>query len=448
MNPLEKNAQTIAGELQWFEQVVDTALKLYFRNETEHASIYACKPPDLEADDSTYARIVKGFDMSYEERLILILALVPHVRPQVLDVLFTKNEDYGRGFTEFGGITGSNHGGFLPTGETAAFLLAANSLPGRFTVQHAFGPSHFFTTHRILRVESPKQEPLLSGPLVLSNEYLSYLTTGLEYTPHYGNEFPAKRLTTGLEWDDLVLESHILSEVNEIKTWLQHHEALQTKWGLGKTISPGFKCLFYGPSGTGKTLTASLLGKETGYEVYRVDLSMVISKYIGETEKNLARVFDQAEHRRWLLFFDEADALFGKRSQTRGANDRYANQEVAYLLQRIEEYPGVVILATNLETNVDEAFMRRFHSWVHFTLPDAQQRLRLWRKLFLPHMDPKQEPLLADMARKYELAAGALVNVLRYGAIQAAQRGDEQLDPDDLQAGVRREFHKLGRTVN
>src|SRR5204863_2251929 len=135
-----------------------------------------------------------------------------------------------------------------------------------------------------------------------------------------------------------------------------------------------------GPPGTGKTLTAGLLGKEFNKDVYRVDLSQIVSKYIGETEKNLSKIFDRAEHKDWILFFDEADALFGKRTNVQSSHDKYANQEVSYLLQRVEDYAGLLILSSNFKNNLDDAFIRRFHEVVHFPLPDARQRLILWEK--------------------------------------------------------------------
>jgi SpoVK/Ycf46/Vps4 family AAA+-type ATPase len=149
---------------------------------------------------------------------------------------------------------------------------------------------------------------------------------------------------------------------------------------MGKQIAPVYRALFYGPSGTGKTLTATLLGKEFSREVYRVDLSQVISKYIGETEKNLEKIFVQAENKNWILLFDEADALFGKRTQTKSSNDKYANQEVSYLLQRVENFNGLIVLASNFKNNIDDAFLRRFNSIINFTKPNVEERLELWTK--------------------------------------------------------------------
>jgi SpoVK/Ycf46/Vps4 family AAA+-type ATPase len=218
-------------------------------------------------------------------------------------------------------------------------------------------------------------------------------------------------------------------------------------WGLDKQIKPGFRSLFYGPPGTGKTFTASLLGKSTGLDVYRIDLSLVVSKYIGETEKNLANVFDQAERNDWILFFDEADALFGKRSQVSSSHDRYANQEVAYLLQRVEDFSGIVILASNLKGNIDEAFSRRFQSMIYFPMPGAEERLCLWRGAFsrLSRLEPGVD--LMPIAEEFEASGGAIVNVLRYSSLMALRDGRELIRMQDIRNGIRREFRKDGKMV-
>ncbi|WP_442953314.1 ATP-binding protein [Paucibacter sp. XJ19-41] len=218
-------------------------------------------------------------------------------------------------------------------------------------------------------------------------------------------------------------------------------------WGLARTLKPGYRALFYGPPGTGKTLTATLIGQAAQVDVYRIDLSMVVSKYIGETEKNLARVFDQAQSRRWVLFFDEADALFGKRnSNNQSANDQHANQEIAYLLQRVEDFPGTVILASNLRSNIDEAFARRFQSMIYFPLPDAEQRLRLWRGMLAPQR-LSAEVKLDEIAERYELSGGAIANVLRYAALLALRRHSEQISAAELRQGLVKELRKEGRTL-
>jgi SpoVK/Ycf46/Vps4 family AAA+-type ATPase len=216
--------------------------------------------------------------------------------------------------------------------------------------------------------------------------------------------------------------------------------------GLGKKLKPGYRSLFYGPSGTGKTLTATLLGKVTERDVYRIDLSMVISKYIGETEKNLEKIFQQAEHKEWILFFDEADALFGKRTKISDAHDRFANQEVSYLLQRVEDYAGVVILASNLRSNLDEAFTRRFQSIIHFPMPKPGERSRLWHNAFSEKTELDDKINLTEIAGQYELSGGTIMNVVRYATLMALKKGVRLIAIDDLLNGIRKEFQKEGKT--
>ncbi|MFZ2368283.1 MAG: ATP-binding protein, partial [Azonexus sp.] len=260
-----------------------------------------------------------------------------------------------------------------------------------------------------------------------------------------GEALPAQRVSTGLDWADLVLPAATLSQLEEVRDWLQHGATLLHDWGMLSRLRPGYTSLFHGPAGTGKTLSACLLGKLCQRDVYRIDLSMVVSKYIGETEKNLARVFDLAERRGWILFFDEADALFGQRTRVDSAHDRYANQEVSYLLQRIEDFAGVVILSSNLRANIDEAFMRRFQSVIAFPMPQAAERLRLWTEALPQPLAPDDEMDFADLAERHEVSGGTIMNVIRYAALRSLVRGDRRLLAEDVGDGLRRELHKEGR---
>ena len=371
IDAISANAATLEKELAWFKNVLDQRLAAHAANQhlLTDEIIKHNPPPDLKRDQSIYANVVNHYQALFAERLILMLALVPHLKPHMLDVFYTLNHESQRGYTEFGGVKGANHGGFLPTGETAAFLLAGDSLNNRFQFLEIFSEDHFFRKFNILKLTpSGIEEPGLSGALTLSVEYLSYFTRG-HYKPDYATNFPAKRITTAQNWEDLVVEPSTMENIDEINTWIRYGNTLMADFRMNKIIKPGFRSLFYGPPGTGKTLTAALIGKQNGIDVYRIDLSMVVSKYIGETEKNLAGIFDQAESKNWILFFDEADALFGTRTQTSSAHDRYANQEVSYLLQRIEDFNGITILASNMKANIDEAFSRRIQSMVHFPMP-------------------------------------------------------------------------------
>lgn len=444
---LSHNAACIRNEIDWFRETMELRFKLHASGNNKVASLTQIKPPDLNGSAAPYANIVQKFEMDGAERLVLILSYLPHVRPDILDPFFIQNQSIQRRFTEFGGLIGVAHNGFLPTGETAMFLLAGDSIHERLRFNKLFSPDHYFYSQNILRLnQAHSEEPRLSSLLQLTDEYLERLTTGRSYHPPFSPDFPAQLLTTLYEWDDLVLETTTFQEIEDIANWVRHEQTIMEDWMLKKRIKPGFRSLFYGPPGTGKTLTACLLGKVTERSVYRIDLSKIVSKYIGETEKNLASLFDQAQHQNWILFFDEAESLFGRRTESRNANDRAANQQISYLLQRIEDFPRVVILATNLRSHLDEAFARRFQSMIHFPVPGAEQRLRLWQDNF------KDKPyrLAADvdlrkLAEGYELTGGSIVNVLRYACLKAVVRTPREIRAQDLLRGIRNELHKEGK---
>ncbi len=439
------HAEALRRELDWLEAVLDLRFKQHFEQD---GGAPALPPAPALPEDSALAEVIAQYGLGSRERLVLALAAVPHLRPAALDLFFVKNRDFDRGFTEFGGGRAVRHGGFLPTGETAAFLLAGSDLAARIATLELFDAQHAFAHGGLAQLDGEVGgEPQLSGHLQISAEALQRLQTGVWHKPDYNAQFPAKRISSALGWDDLILAPEVMDEIEIVQSWLRAGPALMEDWGLGRAVRPGYRCLFYGPPGTGKTLTATLLGQGAGVDVYRIDLSMVVSKYIGETEKNLARVFDQAQSRRWILFFDEADALFGKRSATNNSNDRHANQEVAYLLQRVEDFPGMVILASNLRGNIDDAFSRRFQSMIYFPMPDAAQRLRLWRSLLCRPERLSADVDLDGLAQRHELSGGAMVNVLRFAVLQAARQGQAQLGAEHLRQGLARELRKEGRTV-
>jgi hypothetical protein len=440
------NAATLERELSWLEDVVERCVAARIEAGPP-ADVTAVPPPEQRPGDSMYADFVDHYGLCVEERLCVVLALAPHVRPQALDLFYRVNEALGRGYTDFGGVHGKMHGGFLPTVETALFLLAGGDFGRRFASMPIFDRDLVFAAHNILRLETPPSgEPLCSGRLVLADDIVDLLTTGELRKPDYSRDFPAKLIDTDMDWDDLVLPSDTLEQIHELEAWIRHEQVLMGDWGLARRLRPGYRCLLYGPPGTGKTLAASLLGKRVGRDVYRVALSTVVSKYIGETEKNLERIFTRAESMSCLLFFDEADALFGKRTNVSDAHDRYANQEVAYLLQRIEDFPGVVILASNYSSNIDDAFMRRFQAVVHFPLPEAAERERLWAASFSEESVLDADVAFDEIALQYELSGGAMMNVVRYASLMALEAGDNVVRNRDIIDGIRRELNKDGRT--
>lgn len=442
---LRSNSISLEKDLDWFEKVLEERMRPYYGQTPMYKDIFEIEPPDLSEDSSIYARFIEHYDVKIGERLVLILALIPHIRPEVLDRFFLKNKKTDRIFTEFGGIKGTNHGGFLPTGETGAFIISGNHLTNRIYIKEIFSAQHYFRKHHIIHLEVPPPgEPYLAGQLVISEEYLSLFTTGESFKPDFSINFPATRLTTLMEWEDLVLEPQIKDEIENMLTWIKHRSELEMKGTFSKKIMPGYRALFYGPPGTGKSLSVTLLGKLTEKDVYRIDLSRVVSKYIGETEKNLSLIFDVAENKNWILFFDEADALFGQRTEMKDSKDRYANQETAYLLQRIEHYKGLVVLATNLKPNLDKAFIRRFQSMIYFGMPGKEERIILWESAIKELAASAIN--LEEMAEKFELSGGAIHNAVQYAILSALREGRERLIREDLIKAIKREYTKEGKT--
>ena len=294
------------------------------------------------------------------------------------------------------------------------------------------------TARNLARSRNPQQPHVTEDDLhtacrLQSNRKLAELARKI--TPHYG-------------WDEIVLPADRIQQLREIVNQVKHRGRVYEEWGFDRKLAmgKGLNVLFAGPSGTGKTMAADIMAGELRLDLYKIDLSSVVSKYIGETEKNLARIFQEAETSNAILFFDEADALFGKRSEVRDSHDRYANIEISYLLQRMEEYDGMVILASNLHKNMDDAFVRRMHFTVEFPFPNEKQRRRIWEKIW-----PAQTPLspsldLGYMARRFEMAGGNIRNIALAAAFFAADDGEIVNMPHLIRA-VQREYQKMGKVV-
>ena len=369
----KKNAEHIEADLLWLREMI----RRRYEAHQYPASVFKMPNAPQLKGQSIYRTILDKFRFTAAERLVLLLGLVPHTVPYFLDEAWHKLS----GAAELT-LKTIPKAGTVPTIDFALFLLAGDDLEKRFFYQQIFEEESFLIRHRMILLDTEQNSSLLLQPIRISPDYLNLLTYGKPYKPRFNTSFPAKRVSSELKWEDLVLNPHIKNQVTEMISWIKYGKTILTEWELGKRLSPGYKILFYGPPGTGKTMTAALLGKESGSDVYRIDLSMVVSKYIGETEKNLSRIFDEADQKDWILFFDEADALFGKRTEMKDAHDRYANQEVAFLLQKIEDHNGVVILSSNMKNNIDEAFTRRFQGIVYFPLPTSTERLEIWEKGF------------------------------------------------------------------
>ena len=395
-------------------------------------------PPELPPG-SWYARFVAAHELDGAERLVFILALLPDISPETLDAFAASLKSafaipvenagatpVGNAFasspaSRLGGVYGKQHRGFIPTVQTALLLLAGSNLFYNQAARQLFHPQGKLLARNILFL-GPRLagEPLGSAPLFVEPDAASYVTTGFMRPPDFNENFPARLLHTRLEWPDLILPFGVRRELEFMEDWLRHGHEVISRF---RHARQGFKALFHGPPGTGKTLAVSLLGKKNDLPVYRVDISQTVSKYIGETEKALERLFSRAERLNWILFFDEADALFSKRGDARSANDRYANQNTAYLLQRLEDYAGMVVLASNLRDNLDPALSRRLDAVVYFPRPDRGERERIWEKTLAGQfrMPPGYNP--ADLAA-HDLSGGEIINIVRRLALLACKNGN------------------------
>jgi hypothetical protein len=442
---LRNDYRHIINSLDALAGLVNQRLQCFFAKDGE-ILLPAIQPP---GEAVTNGEIRPPYPRDTNEFMLLLIALAPQVRPALFEAIIQQYLPQGGDFPEFGGVKGGNYRGMLPTGVTAQFVLAGDDPGRRCHIQSLLQRDSFLVKENILSLEPVREgEPVMSGRLILSSEWLRRFFEGREVKPDYGPDFPARLITTAMDWEDLVLNHYTLGQIQDIKTWLEYNgQVLQDKV-LQRKIKPGYRVLFYGPSGTGKTLTATLLGKQFGKDVYRIDLSQIVSKYIGETEKNLERVFSKAENKDWILFFDEADALFGKRTNVQNAHDRYANQEVSYLLQRVEEFPGLLILASNFKNNIDEAFARRLHAIVNFPAPSASERLSLWQKTMPASLRAEPAIHLPQLSEKYDLTGAAILNVVHFAALKSLARSDEHIRLNDLIEGVKREYKKDERTIN
>ncbi len=388
---------------------------------------------------------------THEEAVILLLSLVTHMLPTFFDDLIKVLHPEGGELPQYGGVRSEHRRNFIPTGETLQYILAGDKVDQRLGIQKYFLPDHWFYKEGILWLSQPDEgETFMSGKLIMPFEVVQLLSYGSRPKPKFGTDFPAQEISTSLQWEDLVLEKQAFEQINHIKLWLRHQQQLQSIYGENRHLLPGFRALFYGPSGTGKSLTGALLGQgytmneyvEKRRPVYRIDLSQVVSKYIGETEKNLEKIFKMAENKEWILLFDEADALFGKRSQTKSSHDRYANQEVSYLLQRIERFNGLAILTTNFKSNMDEAFLRRFNSIVKFNKPSVEERLKLWMKIIPASIRP-DESILTQLAQHYELTGAQIASIAAHASLHSLQAGEKILSKEELLQAIRHEFLKM-----
>ena len=391
-------------------------------------------------------KLIMAHQMSEQEILLLLFCFTAKFKPEAFDGFLYANPQTGRIYTSYGGIKTSYDGAFMPTLKTVIYLLAGKDNEMAAMTYESIRDSKLFR-EQIINLKQIKQESIhpLEQLVEMDLAYFNYIISGKRPRYDEAENFPADLLTTNKTFDDLVLKPSVIQHLQSPMNFVKHYDVL---FRQQSKIKPGYLMMLYGPPGTGKSMTVAVMGKHLGVDVYSVNLSRVVSKYIGETEKNLERIFDRLVDKRCILFFDEADALFGKRTEVKDAKDRYANQEVAYLLQKIEQFPGLVILASNFRQNLDDAFKRRILSSIMIPPPDKELREQLWEKSLPDGFRYEPENLPEILATRHSLTGANIANIIKLSCIDAVSTGSTVLDNHRLEPFIQLEFYKEGKTMS
>lgn len=442
---IEANVISVSIGIKWLEVLIKERMDSLVNDTKVSAEDSKMSNLPVFSDDTAIKKLLLEYGESEVEVVLLLLAFTSWFRPVNLTSLVALAPDSDMRFIEPGGVYRKTNSRFIPTLQTAVFILAGNdvTLQGYY---HTVISTHNFFREGVLHLRSLNNVDNFPMEQILEPDigYYHYLINGkvprMDVTP----DFPASLLQTNKTIDDLILKDTTKAQLDIIMNYAKVKERLFSREGVDEKVNQGFLALLYGPPGTGKTFSVAVLSKKLGVEAYRVDLSRIISKYIGETEKNLEKVFTRFEEKNCILMFDEADALFGKRTEVKDAKDRFANQEVAYLLQRMETFPGLVILASNFNQNLDIAFKRRILTSVYFAQPDSKEREILWRNSLPAYFKFEDEELPIHLADNYSLTGANIANVIKLWCIQAESKGNNILKRTEIEPFIYLEMNKEG----
>jgi AAA+ superfamily predicted ATPase len=430
-----------AEQIQKLFTHLEEVITWRINNSSENFNTGAPDFKSVDYIDFPLGNYISEKNFAHQEVIILLMALLPRLDPALLKRIYLDFPSSP--LFDFCSVN-DNGRLFYPTVQTVQYILGGENISERLTALDYFASDSVLVKEEIITFSgSGKEYGAENSQLNVHQEAFNIIIFGSELLPKMSNDFPAEQIHTHRSWTDLILPQNTLDELQSIESWYNSSRILMEDWDMQKKLKPGFRVLFYGDPGTGKTLAASLLGKYTKRPVFRVDVSMLVSKYIGETEKQLSKLFDKAENKNWILFFDEADAIFGKRTNVRDAHDKYANQEVSYLLQRIETFSGLIILASNFKNNMDKAFTRRFQSCIKFSNPKYEERLRIWRHN-MPEQLKLEEIKLEEIADRYELTGSNIMNIIQDVSLKtiALRDPDFRVSPDMLLESIRKEYVK------
>ncbi|MTI21819.1 ATP-binding protein [Fulvivirga sp. RKSG066] len=367
-------------------------------------------------NNSAWQILEEDLSLTEAESFLISLVFISQFQPSSLMPLWA-NEQL---IYWAGGRKEKEQVSIVPTLRTVLFLLSGLNATKRAFYYDQLVSSRLFK-EQIFITQLGSMDSLENQMIKLSDEYYRWLMNGKKVSIGVSADFPAVLLETNQKFEDLVHKQSVLDQLESLTDFVQSQQTLYDHDDFARKVKPGYVSMLYGPPGTGKTMTVAVLGRKLGLDVYAVDLSRVVSKYIGETEKNLEKIFDRLEGKRCILFFDEADALFGKRTEVKDARDRYANQEVAYLLQKIERFPGLVILASNYNQNLDNAFKRRILTSIFIPPPAENEREILWKKALPDNFKYETDQLPIDLANSYQLTGANISNIIKLACLKATR---------------------------
>ncbi|GAB5419056.1 MAG: hypothetical protein Crog4KO_05640 [Crocinitomicaceae bacterium] len=416
----------IITDLEWMRMTLIEVMTAYVEQQHQYQGI-ALHAPKLSSDKSdAYALFLSENDLTDQDRFLLCVSLSRYLG-DFWKMLFLEKNPFG--------IHVENEFAY-PTFTTVVAILAGNDLEKRLEVLEVLKSDAVLFSKQVVDIDQkePGQDMMACRLKVHANWRELFLWNRHEL-PRYSMEFPAEQLTTDLDWEELILEPFPMAKLEEISDWMENRDELANVVKGSGHLKPGYRCLFYGPSGTGKSLAAALLGKRFGIPVFRIDLSNLVSKYVGETSKNLKRIFDLAEDKNWILFFDEGDAIFGKRvdtSQTDNKTASYANQDIAFLLQRIERFNGLVLVATNMRKNMDAAFSRRFENIIHFNIPTPEKAMEIWGEYLPKHIQINNEAQIQRLIAENRLSLASLYNVMHRLTLMSISKKQNEFKLADI----------------
>ncbi len=428
----------LAKEMDWLRMLIEYRCKELVQATNVLSQHNSLNLPTLQ--DGIYAGLIEKYKLDDVGRVILALAFATEFDQSIFIPILKLRQLNAKQNMHFGGCVDDARNMFFPSFQTVLFLLAGNNSAQKIKFASQLCQGHVLLDEQI--IYSIGDAPLgMQNTIELDGAYYKYILTGEKPRLDHGRHFPAKLHITSATMDDIVLGKRARDKILPLAYYMLASKKLFYENG-GHKFRKGFIALLYGPPGTGKTYLAGILANTYKKDIYRVDLSQVVSKYIGETEKNLELLFNRLEGKDCILFFDEADALFGKRGEVKDAHDRFANQEVSYLLQRIENFDGLVLLATNHQGNMDEAFMRRINIMVDINRPQKEERMALW-KFYLPQGYSFSSPdLLRYLSEKYGYTGANIRNIMEMLSLEMHEKNTKTISLELIAPYLLSENHK------